>query len=80
MITVYLPFTIKRLLNGVHRGGYIVIVTDIRGKLLIFMQEKNIKQKDLAKELSFSSDHISAFMTGKYEISNRLFNSGCTLG
>ncbi|WP_063554324.1 transcriptional regulator [Clostridium ljungdahlii] len=50
-----------------------MMVTDVRQKLMLFMRENNITQKELAKELNYNYEHFNAVMAGKYTVSNRLY-------
>jgi transcriptional regulator with XRE-family HTH domain len=48
-----------------------LIVTGIREKLLIFMHEKNMTQKELCREIEISEQHFIRVMKGEYTISER---------
>lgn len=49
-----------------------MIITDTRHKLLIFMQEHNLTQREVAVELDYNYEHLNAVLAGRYTISQRL--------
>lgn len=50
-----------------------MIVSDIRQKLLIFLNDVGMSQRTLADELDFNYEHLNAVMNGKYDVSNRFY-------
>lgn len=49
-----------------------MIITETRHKLLIFMVEKGMTQKELAHQLDYNYEHLNAVLAGRYAISQRL--------
>ena len=49
-----------------------MIISDTRYKLVIFMLEKGVSQKELAIKLDFNYSHLNAVLAGRYAISQRL--------
>lgn len=52
-----------------------MIITETRHKLLIFMLEHAMNQKELALELDYNYEHLNAVLAGKYVISARLHSA-----
>lgn len=49
-----------------------MIISDTKQKLIMFMYEKQLSQKQVAQDLGITQEHLSRILADKYDISNRV--------